>query len=76
MPSDQANTNGYITQAAAKAARVEIQTMWTVGTGWAENVEPRMSGLIIKQPTFERSVKDKYAKLRNFKLEVKTCSKT
>ena len=66
----ETNTNEYITQAVAKATRAAIQTMS------AENVRPRMSGCIMKQPTFDWSAKDKYAEVRNFKLEVKTCSRT
>ena len=41
------------------------------GTEGAENAGPRMSGPIMKQPTFDCSAKDKYVKLQNFKLEVK-----
>ena len=29
-----------------------------------------MSGPIMKEPTFDQNTKDKYAELRNFKLEV------
>ena len=36
----------------------------------AENAGPRMSRPIMKQPTFDWNVKDKYTELRNFKLEV------
>ena len=58
------NPNEYIVQAVAK------------GAARAENVGAKMSGPIMKQTTFDWSTKDKYAKLGNFKLEVKTCSKT
>ena len=76
MANKQANTNEYIAQAIAKAARVAAQIMSAAGTARAENARPRMSGPIMKQPTFDWSAKDKFAKLRNFKLEVKTCLKT
>ena len=71
MANKQRNTNEYITQTVAKAARVAIQTMSTAATARAESVGPRMSGPIMKEPPFDWSAKDKYGKLRNFKLEVK-----
>ena len=76
MANEQINTNEYITQAVPKATRAAIQIMAISATGRAENVGPRMRGSIMMQPTFDLSAKDKYAGLRSFKLEVKTCSKT
>ena len=75
MANEQTNSNEYIAQAVPKAARVAIQTLYTAGAARRENVGSRMSGPIMKQPTFNWSSKDKYAELRNFKLKVKTCSK-
>ena len=71
MANEQINTNEYIAQAVAEAARTAIQTMATAYTVRAENVGPRVSEPIMKWPTFDRSAKDKYAKQRNFKIEVK-----
>ena len=75
MASKQKSTNEYIAQAVVKAARVAIQTMSMACTARGEHVEPRMCGPIMKQPTFHWSAKDNYAKLRNFKLEVKNAPK-
>ena len=44
--------------------------MAAAGTSRQDNTEPRMSELIMKEPTFDQSTKDKYAELRNLKLEV------
>ena len=66
----------YIIQAVAKAARAAIETIAMASTARAENLGPRISGTIMKKPTLDRYAKDKYAELRNFKLEVKTCSKS
>ena len=70
MASKQTNTNEYIEQAVVKAARVAVQTMSSAGTARAENMGPRMSRPIMQQPTSDWSAKDKYAELRNFKVEV------
>ena len=47
-----------------------IQTIAAAGTSRQDSAEPRMSGPIMKEPTFDQSTKDKYAELRNLKLEV------
>ena len=47
-----------------------IQTIAADGTSRQDSAEPRMSGPIMKGPTFDQSTKDKYAELRNLKLEV------
>ena len=44
--------------------------MAATGTSRQDSAEPRMSGPIMKEPTFDQSTKDKYAELRNLKLEV------
>ena len=44
--------------------------MGAAGTSREDSAEPRMSGPIMKEPTFDQSTKDKYAELRNHKLEV------
>ena len=71
MAYEQTSTNEYITHTVPEAAWVAIQTITTAGTARTENMGPKMSGPIMKQPTFDWSTKDKYAKLRNFKLEVR-----
>ena len=71
MENKQIITNEYITQAVAEAARAAIQTMAVADTARAGNTGPRISWPIMKQPTFDWSAKDKYAKIRNFKLEVR-----
>ena len=68
MINEQKNSNEYIAQAVAEAARATIQTMAMVSKTRAENTGPRISGTIVKQPTFNWITKDKYAELRNFKL--------
>ena len=75
MANEETNSNEYIEKAVAEAARVAIQKMSMACKARTENEGPRMSGPIMKQPTFDWSSKDKCAELRNFKLEVKTCSK-
>ena len=54
----------------AKEASMELQSMSMAGTARADNEGLRMSGPIMKQPTFDWSARDKYAELMNFKLEV------
>ena len=65
MASEQTNSNEYIAQAVAKAAKAVIQTMFTASAARAENVGHRMSRPIMKQPTFDWSSKGKYSELRN-----------
>ena len=62
--------NEFIAHAVAEASGVTIKTIAAAGTSRQENAEPRMSGPIMKEPTFDQNTKDKYAELRNFKLEV------
>ena len=76
MVNEQTNASEYIVQAIAKAARVTVQTRAMAGTARAANPVTRMSRPIMKQHTFDWSAKDNYAELRNFKLDVKTHSKT
>ena len=47
-----------------------IQTIAAAGTSRQDSVAPRMKGAIMKEPTFHQSTKDRYAELRNLKLEV------
>ena len=65
MPSEQTSENHFIAQEVAKAPRAAIQTMAT-----PVNTRPKMSGPIMKQPTFHRSTNEKYAELRNFMVQV------
>ena len=44
--------------------------MASVSTSRPDNVDTKMNRLIMKQPMFDPCTKDKYAELRNFKLEV------
>ena len=44
--------------------------MAAAGTSRQDSAEPKIHGPIMKEPTFDQSTKDKYAELRNFKLEV------
>ena len=50
--------------------------MAAAGTSRQDNAEPRMSGPIMKEPTFDKNTKDKYAELRSFKLEVSNMLQT
>ena len=61
----------YIGHVVAEATWVAIQSMSAASAAGTENVGSRVSGPIMKQPTFDWYSKDKYAELRNFKLEVK-----
>ena len=49
MANEQINTNQYIAQAVAEAARAAIETMSMAGIARAGNARPRMSGPIMKQ---------------------------
>ena len=71
------NTNECIIQAVAEAARAAIQTMAMTGTATAENLQdPEWLTPITKQPTFDRSAKDKYAELMKLQTRGKKWSKT
>ena len=59
MTSKQISQNEFIAQAVAEAARVAIQTMATTGMARQENAEIKMSGPILKQPTFNWKAEDK-----------------
>ena len=52
MANEQTKSNEYIAQTVAKAASGSIQTMSLDGAVRTENVGPRMSRPIMKQPTF------------------------
>ena len=62
--NEQTTSNAYITQAAAEAARVAVQTMCLAGTARTKDAGPRMCGPIMKQPTFSWNSEDKYAELK------------
>ena len=64
MASKKTGQNEFIAQAVAEATRLAIQTMAAAGTTRRDNVRPKMSGPIKKQPMFDCSTKDKYAELR------------
>ena len=71
MATEQTSSNAVIAQAVAKAARVTIQAMTVAEAERSQNVGPKLSGPIMKQLTFNWYSTDKYAELRNFRLEVK-----
>ena len=66
MANKQTNSNEYIAQAVAKAARVAIQTMSADCTARAETVLHRMSGPIISSINIFTEAQDKYNELRIF----------
>ena len=70
MASEQISKNKFIIQAVAKAVRAAFQTMVTASTSRQDNAGHKMSGSIMKQPTFNWNARDKYEELRNFKLEI------
>ena len=55
MANEHTNSNEYVAQAVAKAARVPIQSMSAAGVTRTEKVGPRMSRPIMKQPTFDQT---------------------
>ena len=63
MPRKQVSQNEFNVQAVAKAARAANQTMAAAGIPRQENARLKMSGSIIKQPTFNWSAKYKYEEL-------------
>ena len=76
IANEHTNSNEYIVQAVVEVARGAIQTVSAASAARKENTGSRMSGPFMKQPKFIWSFKDKHSELRNFKLEVKTCSKS
>ena len=63
MENKKTKANEYIAQAVAEATGVVTQTMSMASAARTENVGPRMSRPIMRQPTFNWSSKDKYAEL-------------
>ena len=53
MEHEQTSQNEFMTHAVAKATRLTIQTVATAGTSRPDNVGPKMSGSIMKQPMFD-----------------------
>ena len=70
MESKQIGQNEFIAQAVAEATRVAIQTMASTGMARQENVGIKMSSPILKHPTFNCRVENKYEELQKFELEV------
>ena len=70
MASEQVSQNEFIVQVIAEATRAAIQTMATAVMARQENPGTKMSGPILKQPTFNWKAEDKHEELQNFKLEV------
>ena len=70
MASEQTNTNEAVVQAVAEATRAAIQAMAVAGAERTQNAGPRLGRPMMKQPTFNWEVADKYIELANFRLEV------
>ena len=71
MASEQVTMNETIAKVVAEATRVEIQAMAATATERPQSVaEPKLGSLAMKQPTFNWETKDKYNKLKTFRLEV------
>ena len=67
MESEQTNITDAIDQTAAETARVAVQVMATAKTNNSQrlqNVESRIGGYIMKQPTFDWKADDKYSELK------------
>ena len=79
MATEQADITEAVVKVAAEAAKVAVQAMAMANVynnQRAQNVIPKLDGSIMKQLTFDWHSTDKYAELRNFKIEVKICFKT
>ena len=82
MTDSQAMTLA-ISQAATEATKAIVQVMAAAGADESTkprsktvNMGPRLGRPSDKQPSFNLIVKDKYAEVRNFRLEVKNIFKT
>ena len=74
MATEQANITEVVIQVAAEAARGEVQAMAMASVDnnqRAENGEPKLDRPIMRELKFDWSSTDKYAELKNFKIEVK-----
>ena len=63
MASKQISQNEFVAQAVAKAAKVAMQAMAMASTSRQDSTGLKMSGFILKKPTFNWNVKDKYEEL-------------
>ena len=63
MAGEQIGKNKFIAQAVAETTRVATQTMASTGMARQENAGIKMSGPILKQPTFNWRAEDKYEEL-------------
>ena len=68
MATKQTGLNPAIAQAVVKAA---IQVMTMAEAERSQIAGPKHGGPIMKQPAFDWKCTDKYAELRNFRLETK-----
>ena len=75
MASGQTNTNEAVAQAVTGATK-EIQTMAVAGAERTHNAGSKQSGPMMKHPTFNWELEDKYNKLKNFTLEVNNIFKS
>ena len=78
MATEQENITETVVKVAAGTARAVVLTMAMASTDnnrKAENSGPTLGRSIMKQLTFKWSSTDKYAELRDFKMEEKNVSK-
>ena len=72
MTTEQTSSNAAVAQAVAKTARAAIQALTMAEAERLQYTRPKVGGPIIGQLTFNCNSIDKYAELRNFRLEVKS----
>ena len=71
MATNQANVTETIAQIAAEAAGMVVQSMaMPMAENNQMNVGPKKGSLLMRQPMFDWHSSDKYAELRNLRMEV------
>ena len=71
MAGEQVIVSEAIAKAVAKVTRAAIQAMVAATAERPQSTAgPKMGGPPMKQPTFNWEAKDKYSKLKTFRLEV------
>ena len=71
MARKQSTMNETIAKGVAEATRVALQAMAAAAVDRPQTTAgPKIGGPTMKQPTFNWETKDKYSKLKTFKLEV------
>ena len=74
MTTEQANIIETIIQIGTEAARVAVQAMAIASVEnnqRAQNVGPKLGGLLMRQLTFHCRFTDNYAEKRSFRVDVK-----